>query len=244
MEFYLKSSHQIFMDKNEKRTQELEEKYELPYEKHRMALIHQLIPEPTSYGTLALDLACSGGVFSKLLQSRDYKVVGLDLNGEDLECAHCNNVISIMASVEQIPLRKDCFNLVFALEIIEHLSYGRQLLRECQRIIQDNGDMIISTPNLISLEGLRGKIQQLLTGVKYTFWDDSHQYIYRSFEFARLVKEYFNLQRVWGYMLFFAVNKSIDKALEKTPLHRFISEPVKSFLKWFCFDIIIHSQVR
>jgi SAM-dependent methyltransferase len=232
------------MDKIENRTRELKAKYELPYERHRIEMIHQLVPKPSEQGSLALDLACSGGVFSNILQSKDYKVVGLDLNGEDLECAHCNNLISIMASVEQLPLRKNCFTFVFALEIIEHLSYGRTLLEESKRVIREDGDLLISTPNRISLEGLRGKIQQLITGVEYNFWDENHRYIYRSFEFARLVKEYFTLQRVWGYMPLFAVSKSVEKILQKNPLYRFFSQPVKSLLKWFCFDIIIHCKVK
>jgi SAM-dependent methyltransferase len=202
-------------------------------------MIQQLIPEPPKPESIALDLACSGGIFSNLLQTRGFKVVGLDLNEDDLECAHCNDVMTILASVEQIPLRSEVFSLVVALEIIEHLAYGRILLQESNRVIRKDGDLLTSTPNRLSLEGMRGRIAQLLTGVEYTFWDNSHQYIYRSFEFAQLVKGFFTLQEVWGYMPFFAIDKSMEKILQKTPFYRFFSKPVKSIFKWFCFDIII-----
>lgn len=58
-----------------------------------------------------------------------------------------------------LPFNKNCFNLVVALEIIEHVENPHKLLMEVNDVLISNGLFIISTPNRISLEGVKGRIQ-------------------------------------------------------------------------------------
>lgn len=101
-----------------------------------------------------LDIGCGHGEFTvilaKAVKAREIfgidvvrkrlppSITFIDFNLEELKC-------------KQLPLESDYFQLVSAIEIIEHLSFGDYLLREIKRVLKPKGFLIISTPNLASL---------------------------------------------------------------------------------------------
>jgi SAM-dependent methyltransferase len=64
------------------------------------------------------------------------------------------------AYCETVPLPDDTVRLVFALEIIEHLTSPHHLLREAYRILGRGGHVVLTTPNVTRI----GNIFKLLVG--------------------------------------------------------------------------------
>ncbi len=58
------------------------------------------------------------------------------------------------------------FDCIIASEIIEHLDDPRHFLRECHKLLAQNGVLIVSTPNIAFFEG---RIKFLLTGELWGF---------------------------------------------------------------------------
>jgi len=52
------------------------------------------------------------------------------------------------AFAEDIPVRSNYFDMVVMTEVIEHLDNPETVLRECFRVLRDNGRLIISAPFL------------------------------------------------------------------------------------------------
>lgn len=59
----------------------------------------------------------------------------------------------IVADVRHLPLRNTSVDLITSTEIIEHFIEGEQFIKEVSRCLKQNGMVIITTPNRLSLRG-------------------------------------------------------------------------------------------
>lgn len=55
--------------------------------------------------------------------------------------------VTLVASADSMPFRNESFNLIFAGEVIEHLSHPSRAIRDWERVLKRNGTLILSTPN-------------------------------------------------------------------------------------------------
>lgn len=94
--------------------------------------------------SFALDVGCGEGLLKKMGVPR---TVGIDIQpGPN---------VTITASAESLPFRNATFELVFAGEVIEHLTDPAMALKDWVRVLKEGGRMVISTPNglRVSLSG-------------------------------------------------------------------------------------------
>jgi SAM-dependent methyltransferase len=108
-------------------------------------------------GKRVLDIACGEGYGTAALAACGAAgVVGVDVSPE--ACAHARRKYGIDARVGQgecIPLPDASLDLVVSFETVEHLTDPAAFVRECRRVLHDDGTLIISTPNRLvySAEG-------------------------------------------------------------------------------------------
>jgi SAM-dependent methyltransferase len=60
-----------------------------------------------------------------------------------------------------LPFSNPSFDIVYSIEVIEHLRCPYDFIDECYRILKPNGILIISTPNTLSLNS---KLKFFITG--------------------------------------------------------------------------------
>jgi len=113
---------------------------------------------PFKYGT-ALDLGCGQGNLSKMIHSKGYSILGVDIENflkfDDIEFKK--------RDLDNNWDLKDKFDLVIATELIEHLENPRHFFRELKKVLKEGGIGIITTPNIAQWKArlnflLRGKI--------------------------------------------------------------------------------------
>ncbi len=73
------------------------------------------------------------------------KIFSINIKKSDLPK---NN--GILANAEELPFKKNYFDLVFAREVFEHLFRPDKFISEIERILKNDGKLILSTPNLNS----------------------------------------------------------------------------------------------
>lgn len=179
------------------------EKYtQSPYEVGRVSLIRSLLPP--GKGKHALDLGCGSGFFSSILVENGWKVTAADMEKDNVErvaqVVHSSVVGEALAILDGFGPNR--FDLILALELIEHISNGELLLQKLHRSLAGHGTLLISTPNRVSPEGLGGYYwgEKIRGWGKWTAWDDTHVKIFSSFEFLRLLRQTgWVIEKVIGY---------------------------------------------
>jgi SAM-dependent methyltransferase len=103
-------------------------------------------------GRKALDAPVGPGAMALHLHQLGYDVSGVDLDLEqsrDLPPAIVRHSCNLN---QPLPLADKVFDLVTSLEGIEHVENQFHLLRELSRVLKPGGHLILSTPNICSLE--------------------------------------------------------------------------------------------
>ena len=98
-----------------------------------------------------LDAACGEGYGSNILADIAKQVTGLDIDEDSITHAKSRyqktNLNYIEGSCIQLPFADNSFDVVVSFETLEHLAGQQEMLAEFNRVLSDDGLLIISTPD-------------------------------------------------------------------------------------------------
>lgn len=111
-----------------------------------------------------LDVGAGHGAFTKKLHDIGYDISACDLFPEifKFEKIECKKVDITKA----FPYADDTFDLIIAIEVTEHIIDHEVFFNELSRILKPNGQIYISTPNILSL---KSRVRFLFNGFYYSF---------------------------------------------------------------------------
>lgn len=95
-----------------------------------------------------LDIGCGTGFNISYLKQAGYEQAdGLDVSKDALAYCQSRNLENIiLSSAETLPIQDSTYDVVLALDIIEHLPNDRQALSDIHRILKTNGTLGIFVP--------------------------------------------------------------------------------------------------
>lgn len=100
-----------------------------------------------------LDIGGNTGVISNILQEKGYNVTVADISEEALKTCKKRKLKTISFDFNSIfPIKEKTYDLVIAGDVIEHILDTELFLNECNRILNENGYLVISTPNLATFK--------------------------------------------------------------------------------------------
>jgi len=116
-----------------------------------------------------LDVGCAGGELAALLVARGWRVDGAEAEPALVEAARARGIDARAVDLDRAPLPwpAGAFEAVVAAEVIEHVVDTDHLLAEMVRVLRPGGVLVVTTPNLASLENRL----RLLLG-RYPMWMD------------------------------------------------------------------------
>lgn len=104
--------------------------------------------------TRFLDLGCGNGYYTLLIGNKlnAQEIYGVDIDEVKLRKASSRGIRAFKVDLnsDKLPFPDNYFDLVTALEVIEHLINPDNMLKEVYRVLKPNGVFILSTPNLAS----------------------------------------------------------------------------------------------
>ena len=115
--------------------------------KQKVKLLHSLIPSLDN--KLCLDLGCAKGTISYFLRQMGGRWVSADLDYANLMATRDlvrDNVVQLQP--HRFPFQDGAFDVVVALDILEHVEDDEACLREIKRTLKENGEFYLSTPSV------------------------------------------------------------------------------------------------
>jgi len=118
--------------------------------------IIKILKDHRIHAEIYLDTGCGNGLFTgkiaDIVGARE--VYGVDVDEECIKNLS-NSIKGLIFNLEELaqnklPFQQKYFDLVTAIEIIEHLSYGDDFLQEIWRILKPGSYFLVTTPNLAS----------------------------------------------------------------------------------------------
>jgi SAM-dependent methyltransferase len=125
--------------------QQLEEDAHWWFASRTRALLGLLDGQAVGNEGRVLDVGCGAGNMIHHL-SRYGSVVGIDNNPKPLEIAHQRGYDAPFARAEEMPFEDESFDLVAALDVIEHCEDDLRILRECYRVCAEGGLIAVTVP--------------------------------------------------------------------------------------------------
>lgn len=120
--------------------------FEIPFRK-------EYILSRVGKGKRVLDVGCLGGRLSRLILEQNNDVWGIEANPVAAAQAEAQGIRVKVANVEDgIPFPDAYFDVVNAGALVEHLYDTKYFFEEVYRVLQNGGLLLLTTPNLNSLE--------------------------------------------------------------------------------------------
>ena len=103
-------------------------------------------------GLRVLDIGCGNGWLGSLY-SKGNEVWGLDISETNVRRAISRGIKAIKHDLNinnPLPFEARAFDVIVCSEILEHLFFPEDMLKDCYRVLKDEGMLICTVPNLYS----------------------------------------------------------------------------------------------
>ena len=219
--------------------------YHSEYDRDRLGLVRERLNRIPAHFNAAIEFGSNNGTTTSLLAGKFSRIAAIDCMPDAIAQAKARvPSAKVQWTLHDLntPLPqpfKNKFDVAVALEVIEHLDSPPDFLREVRSCLNPGGLLLLSTPNLASLEGVMGRYRAWKTGTVYNAWDPTHKSLFSSAGIIRLVKDTgFKIRSIIGYYY---------SAAPFPILNRF-KVPFKKFRHWplnrFGFNALIEAEVQ
>jgi 2-polyprenyl-3-methyl-5-hydroxy-6-metoxy-1,4-benzoquinol methylase len=113
-----------------------------------------------------LDLGCGQGAFSQRLIDSGMKVDACDLDTDQIKANVYRKIRMDLNNEIDTSLFSDHYDMILALEILEHLHNPWKFLADCIALLKDDGIIVLSTPNI---SGFTSRLRFFMRGSLIAF---------------------------------------------------------------------------
>lgn len=120
-------------------------------ETHGKALETEVVHLIHGYKGRILDIGCGQAHILSLVSSEFNEAIGIDISKTRVHQSRRRlrgkGISILLCNAGELPFDRECFNLVCATEVIEHVFSDKCMLREIWRVLKLDGVLVLSTPN-------------------------------------------------------------------------------------------------
>jgi len=114
-----------------------------------------------------LDVGCGCGGLLASLRGRGLKV-GADVSSKAVAFAvsAVKDAFFVVCDAANLPFRKECFDVVVCSEVLEHVPSPEKVSMQINRVVRNNGILIVTVPNLAEIYGWARLVLALFLGLR------------------------------------------------------------------------------
>ncbi len=164
---------------------------------------------------IVLDVGCEAGYVSNRIVKKGAHVVAVDICKPALVAfkqrvggSEKKNIYGpIVASAHRIPLKSGCIDFIVCSEVIEHIPYTRQLLKELARVIKKGGKLVLTFPN----EKMREKVYPIVKffGIDTDAERRVNLFSYSLKDIEKLCRLFYSVEKVYSIPAHFSLTNII-----------------------------------
>lgn len=149
-----------------------------------------------------LDIGCGRGLFLDIMRARGWSVMGVEFGQEAAENASSVYGIDVISETGmQGALADEEFDVITMNHVLEHVYNPAETIHECARTLRKGGLLVVSVPNILSLQASFGNRNWFHLDPPYHLHHFSEQGL------AKLLENHsFSIQNVrrfdWEYNIF------------------------------------------
>jgi 2-polyprenyl-3-methyl-5-hydroxy-6-metoxy-1,4-benzoquinol methylase len=116
--------------------------------------IHMMVYHAIPDNCKVLDLGCSTGYIGRKLTDKNCEMWGIDHDPENVIQAkkiYKKVLTADLDDFDGFDLPRGYFDYILLLDVIEHLKNSSELIRSVKYLLNKNGKIIISTPNIANI---------------------------------------------------------------------------------------------
>lgn len=119
---------------------------------HKRKIVKELIGK-YGKGKRVLDIGAGTGKLLAELKESGFQVWGVDSDQRAIKWSKKRNIkiLKVDLSKDKLPFKKNHFDLVIGLDILEHLKEPEKILGEIKRVLAQKGKIIVTVPAYLSL---------------------------------------------------------------------------------------------
>lgn len=145
-------------------------------------------------GGTVLDIGCGIGTFLSVCREGGWQVTGVEPSSIACEVAHREYGLQLInEQFSSAMFQGQTFDVVFAAQVLHHLPDPAAFLAEIDRVLADDGILMLRTPNLIPLElslllqRLLGREKEFFCGpALYAFHPKTLSLLFRRLDYDRV----------------------------------------------------------
>lgn len=153
---------------------------------------------PLVENKVVIDAACGEGYGSNIISGSAKSVTGLDISSDAVQFARSKykdkeNLCFEVGSVSDLPFEDKSADVIVSFETIEHIPEELQskFLIEIDRVLKDDGILIMSTPNKAVYSDLHDYHNEF--HIKEFYKEEYLEFLHQKFSFVELYDQYFEV---------------------------------------------------
>lgn len=108
--------------------------------------------------TKILDFGCNTGAFAGKLQAMGYDVTGVDMSEDAIAFGTKIGTKNLVVGKTSVPFADQSFDLVMALDVIEHIEDHDETMSDLHRVMKNDGKAFIMVPAFMFMWGLQDDV--------------------------------------------------------------------------------------
>lgn len=165
-------------------------------------------------GAHVLDVGCGRGEWIRMLNENEYNAVGIDNNPEMINSCKQSGLLAICADMITFlsNTASNSMDVITGFQVVEHISKSTlfKMLKECFRVLSNNGMIIFETPNICNIE----------VGASSFYLDPTHispihpeliKFMAKEVGFSKIEICYYEQERINNWLVSIADNQEVMK---------------------------------